>query len=127
MEPLLIEATDDTPQVTLNKQSNIFEISGRSLPEDVIKFYEPIFKWLENYVSDPNDKTEVILRIDYFNSASQRALNEILTILSRAYNKGNNMSIKWYYMQDDDDILEAGQEFEDLTKLPFQYISYVPE
>ena len=127
MEPLLIDATDDTPQIILDSNNNKFEITGRSLPEDVIKFYEPIFNWLESYTSKPNEKTEIVLKIDYFNSASQRALNEMLTILSRAHNKGHEVAIKWHYMEDDEDMLEAGKEFEDLTKLPFNYISYVPE
>ena len=127
MEPILLEATDDTPMVILDKVNNKFELSGRSLPEDVIKFYEPIFKWLENYAANPNEKTEIKVKIDYFNSASQRALNEVLTILSRAHNKGKDILVNWHYNVDDEDILEAGKEFEELTKLPFKYISYIPE
>ena len=127
MYPLIISATEDTPEVIFNKGKEKFEVSGRSLPEDVIEFYTPIYSWLEQYVADPNEETLLKVKIDYFNSASQRAINEIFTILSRINMKGKKISIEWYYHQDDDEMKEAGEEYADITNLNFQYISYVPE
>ena len=49
MEVIKIVGTDDTPSVTLDVTNEIFEISGRSLPEDVAAFYEPILDWIERY------------------------------------------------------------------------------
>ena len=57
MEPLTITASDDTPEISFDKQTNKFQITGKSLPEDVIEFYSPIFNWLERYVADPNEET----------------------------------------------------------------------
>ncbi len=45
MEVVNIKGTDDTPNVILDKDNAQFEISGRSLPEDVTMFYEPILPW----------------------------------------------------------------------------------
>ena len=42
METIKIMGTDDTPTVILDAENDIFEISGRSLPEDVTAFYDPI-------------------------------------------------------------------------------------
>ena len=47
METIKILGTDDTPNVILDANNEIFEISGRSLPEDVSAFYEPILSWLD--------------------------------------------------------------------------------
>jgi len=126
MEPLIIAATDDTPEITLDKSRSVFDINGRSLPEDIIQFYAPVFSWLEQYVADPNETTLLKVRIDYFNSASQRALNEIFTILSRILVKGKSVDVEWHFNEDDDEMKEAGEEFAEITKLPFRYISYVP-
>ena len=49
MEPLYLEATDETPGVNLDADKNIFEFNGKSLPEDVVTFYNPIFDWLNQY------------------------------------------------------------------------------
>jgi hypothetical protein len=125
METLYIPGSDDTPEITLDKTKCIFEIKGRSLPEDVIEFYSRVFSWLEQYVSDPNEESVFKISIDYFNSASQRALNEIFTILSRIPLKGKKILVEWYYFSEDDEMRESGHEFAELTKLPFQFKSNV--
>jgi len=127
MDPLIISGTEDTPEVILNKKEGRFQINGRSLPEDVIEFYTPVFSWLEQYVANPNEETKFKVKIDYFNSASQRAINEIFNILTRINLKGKKVLIEWYFYQDDDEMREAGQEYAEITNLNFQYISYVPD
>ena len=57
MEVIKIVGTDDTPSVTMDVANEIFEISGRSLPEDVAAFYEPILDWLERYSEEATGKT----------------------------------------------------------------------
>jgi len=125
MERLFIPASEDTPEIEFDKASGVLKISGKSLPEDVIEFYSPVFSWLEQYAADPNEETKVHVKVLYFNSASQRALNEIFAILSRVGVKGKKVEIEWYYHEDDDEMKETGQEFADITSLKFQFKSYV--
>jgi hypothetical protein len=125
MEPLILPGTDDTPEINFDAKKGILRISGKSLPEDVIGFYSPVFSWLERYVSDPHDKTTLEVKVVYFNSASQRALNELLSIISRVNLKGKEAEVIWHYHEDDDEILEAGQEYADITNLPFVFKSFV--
>lgn len=127
MEPLIISPTDDTPEVLFDKKNGQFLISGKSLPEDVIEFYRPVFNWLEKYVANPNDETLLKVRIFYFNSASQRAINEIFSILSRISIKDKQVNVEWHYHEEDEEMLEAGVEYAELSNLPFRYISYVAE
>lgn len=124
MEPLIIEGAENSPSVILNKQENNFEISGRSLPEEVIGFYSPVMNWLEKYVRDPNDKTLVKLKLDYINSASQRAIQEILTVLEKIKIQGKDIEIDWYFTADDDDMKEAGEEYSETIDIPFNFKSY---
>jgi hypothetical protein len=127
MDPLHFKATDETPEIILNKSEGIFSLTGKSLPEDVIAFYTPVFSWLELYAASPNEITLFKVKIVYFNSASQRALNEIFTILSRITIKGKKIDVEWYFNEYDEEIQEAGEEYADITNLPFRYISYVQE
>lgn len=124
MEPLIIEGAENSPSVILNKQENNFEISGRSLPEEVIGFYSPVMNWLEKYARDPNEKTLFKLKLDYINSASQRAIQELLTVLEKIKIQGKEIEIDWYFMADDDDMKEAGEEYSETIDIPFNFKSY---
>ena len=67
MEVIKIVGTDDTPSVTMDVANEIFEISGRSLPEDVASFYEPILDWLDRYSEEADGKTVFNFKLVYFN------------------------------------------------------------
>ena len=126
MDTLLIEGAEDVPKIILDKDKETFEFEGKSLPEDVIEFYSPVFKWCEEYSKDPNPVTDVKMKISYYNSASQRAINEVFTILKKSELRNSKVTINWYYDEDDEEMLESGEEFADITKLNFNYISYQP-
>jgi hypothetical protein len=120
MENLLIEGSDETPQVTLNKEAEIFEIAGRSLPEDALEFYDPIVKWIKAYMKDPNPTTAFSFKLDYFNTASSKVLLDLLTVLKDI--KG--IKILWYFNEDDEEILDAGEEFSEQVEAPFEFKVY---
>ena len=124
MEPLIIGGAENSPTVILNKQENNFEISGRSLPEEVMSFYSPVIDWLEKYVRNPNDKTVFKLKLDYINSASQRAIQEILTVLEKIKEQDREIQIDWYFMADDDDMKETGEEYSEILDIPFNFKSF---
>lgn len=124
MTPLHIEQKDDTPEVILDSNSGTFRFTGKSLPEDVIEFYDPIFTWLQQYMGEPNEETVVDMKIDYFNSASHRAINEIIDQFNEIRQKGNKVTINWFYFKDDTDMLETGNEFQELTGLDFVFKIY---
>lgn len=124
MEVINIAGTDDTPNVTLDKGGNKFEISGRSLPEDVNMFYEPILNWIDAYAEDTNDKTEFVFNLEYFNTASSKIILDILLKFEEIAENGNDVVIKWHYHEEEEDMLEAGEEYADIVEIPFEYISY---
>jgi hypothetical protein len=127
MEPLIIEGTEDTPAIILNSRENHFEISGRSLPEEVISFYSPVMAWLDRYTENPNDKTVFKLRLDYINFASQRAIHEILTTMEKIKTRGRKVEIEWYFVEDDDEMRETGEEYSEQVDIPFSFKSYITE
>jgi hypothetical protein len=124
MEPIKIAGTEDTPTVTLDKDKEIMEISGRSLPEDVASFYDPILNWLDEYAQDPLDKTVFNFKLVYFNTASSKLLLDILMKLEEMHEAGKNVTVIWHYPEDDEDMQEAGEEYADIVDVPFQQVSY---
>ena len=51
MESLLITATDSTPEINFDLESNCLKIEGESYPENTTQFYGPVFTWLREYLS----------------------------------------------------------------------------
>lgn len=124
METIKIMGTDDTPTVILDSDNDIFEISGRSLPEDVTAFYEPILNWLDDYANSPNPKTVFTFKLVYFNTASSKLLLDILMKLEQMHEDGKEVLIRWFYPEDDEDMQEAGEEYADIVDIPFEQVSY---
>ncbi len=127
IEPLLIEATAKTPKVVFDPQNNFYEISGRSLPENVVKTYEPILKWLDTYLNEIAEPVEVNFRMDYLNSASAKMVSLILSKFEKFHQADNKIQINWYYFFDDDDIQSEGEIYAMLKKVPIKLIGIKDE
>jgi len=116
------EPTDETPAVTLDPATGLFEISGKSLPEDVTSFYDPMLEWLEEYSSSPNESTNFKFKMEYFNTASSKMILDILLKLEEIHEAGKEVLISWYFPEDDEDMEEAGEEYADIVDVPFEQI-----
>jgi hypothetical protein len=124
METIKIQGTEDTPKIILDAGNEILEISGRSLPEDVSSFYEPVLNWLTEYAENPNKKTVFNFKLTYFNTASSKLLLDILMKLEEMNEKGQDVLIRWHYPEDDEDMAEAGEEYADIVDVPFEQVAY---
>ena len=124
METLKIQGTEDSPQVMLDTGENILELSGRSLPEDVNTFYEPILSWIEEYAKDPLDKTVFNFKLTYFNTASSKVILDILTQFEEMIEEGKQVLVRWHFPDEDEDMQEAGEEYADMVDVPFEMVSY---
>jgi hypothetical protein len=122
MEPLKIHSTSHHPEINFDSDSGFLEISGRSLPEQVITLYQPILQWIEEYTSTPHQKTVFKINLDYINSSSSKYLLEILKRLNEFFKKGNAVTVKWYFDEYDEDAEESGIEYEELLDLEFELI-----
>ncbi len=119
MKILSLEGTEDTPGIHLDKAAGKLEISGRSLPEDATEFYKPVLDWLEEYARDPNTSTTFVFKLEYFNTASSKLILDVLYALEDI----NNVKVQWHFLEDDEDMEEAGQEFSELVEIPFEFIA----
>lgn len=134
MNALQIEPTEFTPKVNFDPENNFFEISGFSRPENVIGFFRPILKWLEEYsenvLSQNTNFNKKLLTLNfkmtYFNSASSKFLLDVLLEFMKFMSKGNEVEVNWYYEDGDEEIQESGEEMSDMLGYPFKFISYNP-
>lgn len=125
MEALIKRGTQETPEIIFDPQKDEFSISGNSLPEDVIAFYDEVNQWLEKYVKSPNPVTHLHVRMTYYNSASSKAMSTIMGLFEKTQNTGGKTYVHWHYLDDDEDMLDAGKELEGIFNLTFQFLPYL--
>lgn len=122
METIIIEGTPKTPSVNFDSASGILQLKGRSIPENSIEFYKPLVEWLEEYAAKPQAKTAVNIQLEYFNTSSSKCLLDLFKKLEGMHKSGNDITIKWYYEEDDEDMLEAGEDYQSIINIPFKMI-----
>ena len=130
MEKFIIEPTANSPRIVLDPEKRTFEFSGESRPENVRKFYLPVLEWLEAYTGSlealQDDQRKFDLQcqfnFEYFNSTSAKYILDIFKSLNSINALGVGLDIQWLYEEDDEDMLEVGQEMSRMSKLSFEYI-----
>jgi hypothetical protein len=125
MDILKINGRKDTPYVCFDEETGIFEISGRSLPEDAIKFYSPILKWIEEYVRSPRVVNTLNFKFMYINTASSKKVIEIISLFVKHISPPKQLNINWYYKRDDEEQREEGEDYSEMVNYPFNFIEYV--
>ena len=122
MENIVLEGTGRTPYVSFDAQAGKLEISGRSIPENSITFYKPLFDWVDNYVQSPKDNTTVIFNLEYFNTISSKCILDLLRKLETLKDTNNATEIKWYFDEGDEDMEESGNDFKSLINLDIELV-----
>jgi len=124
---LEIKAREDAPYVFMDAEEGFIEIKGKSYPPDVAIFYEPILNWLDEYLKQGRKEMNLNLIMDYFNTSSSKLILDILYKLEEIDQSGKKVTVNWYYPEDDEEILDLGEEYEGLVDLKFRHISYLDE
>ncbi|RLA17371.1 MAG: DUF1987 domain-containing protein [Gammaproteobacteria bacterium] len=117
-------ATRETLQVDCDIHTGEIMLEGISYPQDAAEFFEPISEWLENYISEIANPVVLNVKVSYLNSSSTKFLFELIDKMEDYFSAGGDARVNWYYAEDDEDIEEAGEEFKEDMKLPFELISF---
>ena len=123
MEPLILEATEDTPEVCFEPQKDVFRFAKSSLPENAILFYKPILNWLREYKKNANPQTVFDFDIEYLNTASSKQIFEIIMLIN-SISEVSDVTVRWHYDVIDEDMLGLGTRFSHLVKVKFEFIEY---
>ena len=119
MGDFILEGSAKTPVVELKSSGDLL-LKGRSIPENSIEFYKPLIEWIESYSESPNSSTVLNVQLEYFNTSSSKCILDVFKKLESV--TGSEVSVKWYYEEDDEDMLEAGEDYEAIIDLPFEMI-----
>ncbi|MFC2175393.1 DUF1987 domain-containing protein [Bacteroidota bacterium] len=122
MDSISIDGTPKTPSISFNYEQGNLLLKGRSIPENSIEFYKPLVAWLDNYSANPQAKTVCEIQLEYFNTSSSKCLLDLFKKMEAMNKNGNEIIIQWYYEEDDEDMLEAGEDYQSIIDVPFKMI-----
>ncbi|MBP1628325.1 MAG: hypothetical protein H6Q00_2800 [Holophagaceae bacterium] len=119
MENLVIDGSTSSPRVDFDAARGHLLLSGESYPENSFEFYKPLLNWIRSFLEQSPQEVTLELRLAYLNTSSIKALMDLLDDLEEAHRAGRQVSVNWYYDEENDRALDLAEEFrEDLT-LPF--------
>ena len=127
MEDLNIEGTPKTPTIRFDMKSGEMLIKGRSIPENSIEFYKPLTEALDAYSESPQGDTKVNIQLEYFNTSSSKCILDVFKKLEKINSGASSVVINWHYEEDDEDMLEAGEDYEAIINVPFKMIEVEEE
>jgi len=121
MEIITIEKSSKSPSVNLNAQTGTIEIMVRSVIENSKNFYEPLVNgWIDTYLENPVELTTVNIYLEYYNTSSSMWIFQMLKKLTILPKFNKTLVINWFYS--DEDIKEAGEDFQLLLSYKFNLV-----
>ncbi|HAR19304.1 MAG TPA: nuclear pore complex subunit [Cytophagales bacterium] len=119
MEQLLLEPKAKTPLVHFDNKTGVMFLKGMSCSENSLEFYKPVLDWVERYGKSPLESTILNIEFKYFNTSSAKCILDVLEKFANIYNMGNNVVFNWHYEKNDEEMLEAGENFSEILGIPF--------
>ena len=125
MKRLFLKATENTPEVIFSLDEFFFSIAGVSVPENPSKFFDPIIDWVNKEMKIPklpHLKLVLIINIKYFSTSSAKYILKLVGVLNNVCKaNGANLAVEWCYLEDDEDMKEAGELIQKLCSADFIY------
>lgn len=123
MEKIEAEATPKTPYLMLDPKTKTVIIKGRSIPENSVHFYTPVLNALDKWIAEKTkDKITVSVKLEYFNTSSSKCILDIFKKLYELNKNGASIDVTWMYEKDDEDMMEAGQDYQTIVGIKFKML-----
>lgn len=114
MDNFYLAASPSSPEVDFRFDAHTLSIKGESYPENAAAFYGPIIDKVQSWLAGCKGvDITVNVSLAYFNSSSTKMLFSLFDALNQAAMTNNVVHLNWYHDEDDDTILEFGEELRD--------------
>lgn len=117
-----IDRTERSPEIDLDLDNGVMEFIGRSLPSNSEQFYSRVYRWIEEYLEQPQEETTVNMKLDYLDTSSSKHLYNIFQKLDAVNERGQHVRVNWHYETGDEEMAETGKDYESLFRLDFNFV-----
>ena len=108
MEILNIKAGEKTPQVIFDNDGILY-ISGRSVHEHPEDFYKELIEIIGK--TKDGNTLDVTFDFEYFNTGAAKMIHKLMNEIQEMKGK-----ITWLFEYGDDDMEEAGEDYDSMLK-----------
>ncbi len=122
MEKYILKETSKTPSVNFDPEQGLFELKGKSIPENSPGFYGPLFEYIEGYSLRPAERTVLNVKFEFFNTSSSNRIHSLFKRFERIYLRNSDVLIRWYCENGDENMRDAGKDFKAILQVPFEII-----
>lgn len=122
MEKIEISKTSKTPSVNFDPELGLFEMRGKSIPENSNSFYGPLLQYVEKYSNSPAERTIFSVRFEFFNTSSTNRIHALFKRFEKIYLEDRDVLIRWYCETGDESMRDAGKDFRAILQVPFEII-----
>ncbi|MFZ2287957.1 MAG: DUF1987 domain-containing protein [Bacteroidales bacterium] len=122
MDKYIIRETSKTPSVFFDPETGLFEIKGKSIPENSNGFYGPLFEYLDGYSASPAERTVLNVKLEFFNTSSSNRIHSLFKRFERIFLDNRDVLIRWFCENGDENMRDAGKDFKTILQVPFEII-----
>ena len=108
------------PKVEKDFEEGILSISGISMMEDAMSFYNPLKLWVSEFLS-VNNSMVFDFNLEYFNSSSAKQLIQLISLIEEDNFSGK---VIWRYPNHESILQDRGKELEAILDVEFEFIGF---
>ena len=112
-----IEGNSNWPDISFSASTGSLSITGRSIIENAVRFYDPILDWVKVYCKHPAIRTELHIKMEYFNTSTSKYILSIIDKMREIHEESADVEVFWY--SDDEDMFELGEDYKAMIDVPF--------
>ncbi|NOU18594.1 MAG: DUF1987 family protein [Bacteroidales bacterium] len=124
MEKLEWKGTKQYPEILFYPVQGEFIYRGCVICEDTIAFHRPVIDMLSEFNRIYPDKPlKVIFGLEYTNTQGSKSINNIFGLIkAHCKSSHNQVTIRWYFNKDDEDIFNLGEDLRYHFNIPLELI-----
>ncbi|WP_420467249.1 biofilm regulation phosphoprotein SiaC [Panacagrimonas sp.] len=122
MDDLNIAPTQSTPAVRTGHAAGVMELRGDSYPENAFQFFEPVYRWVDDFLTAGAGPLLLKLHLVYMNTSSVKSMMDIFDRVEDAHKAGHEVALKWYYNPENERVAELAAEFKEDYAFPFEIL-----
>ncbi|MES2389042.1 MAG: DUF1987 domain-containing protein [Bacteroidota bacterium] len=116
------------PKLVFDPSLGLFCLEGKCIPENPAEFFQPVMARVDAYMRNARPFSNLIFRLEYFNTASRKYILEIARKFERlARTEGHDVLVSWYCEPGDTDMEEAGLDYRSILRLPVEVVTEGPD
>lgn len=123
MKQIRIKQTTDSPSLIIDGEVGMIRIAGKAIAHEPFKVYKRLEKEISEYCLDPYKLSTVNIRLINLSSSASKWLYHLLKEIEKIDSEESRVIVNWIYDEDNDVMLETGEDFRQIIDLPFNLIA----